>query len=262
MGGFNGFECPGMCPMQCGPGNIVCPGGFDSNGCKMADLCIHAPIDTIGGCPAMCPVNCPENYMKCPGGMYGNGCVMPDNCIPMAAPVGTDGTTCMQNCPTLCSGDQMICPGGTDYNGCKRSDTCIPTTGGPIGLDGENCPIMCPIDACPTNHTICNGGFDPNGCQLPNVCLHDTGLIGNDGTQCPFMCPTVCGIGQLNCPGGDGGGILDGNGCPVPDTCKTGSCDDNCFDQKPTKTCKKLKKKGKCSKKGVWKKCKLTCEKC
>ena len=31
------------------------------------------------------------------------------------------------------------------------------------------------------------------------------------------MCPTVCGIGQLVCPEG-----TDANGCPLPDTCKTG----------------------------------------
>ena len=36
----------------------------------------------------------------------------------------------------------------------------------------------------------------------------------------------------------------------------------DCKDKKNTKKCKRLKKKGKCSKKNVWKKCKKTCGKC
>ena len=35
-----------------------------------------------------------------------------------------------------------------------------------------------------------------------------------------------------------------------------------CKDQKSFKFCKKQKKKGKCSKSGIWKKCKKTCDKC
>ena len=35
-----------------------------------------------------------------------------------------------------------------------------------------------------------------------------------------------------------------------------------CEDIKSTKFCKKQKKKGKCKKASIWKKCKLTCNKC
>ena len=41
--------------------------------------------------------------------------------------------------------------------------------------------------------------------------------------------------------------------CPVKEPCE---------DIKSTKFCKKQKKKGKCKKASIWKKCKLTCNKC
>ena len=30
------------CPIICGENDIVCKGGVDSNGCKMADSCVYA----------------------------------------------------------------------------------------------------------------------------------------------------------------------------------------------------------------------------
>ena len=30
------------CPIICGENDIVCKGGVDSNGCKMADTCVYA----------------------------------------------------------------------------------------------------------------------------------------------------------------------------------------------------------------------------
>ena len=41
--------------------------------------------------------------------------------------------------------------------------------------------------------------------------------------------------------------------CPVKEPCE---------DIKSAKFCKKQKKKGKCKKASIWKKCKLTCDKC
>ena len=43
------------------------------------------------------------------------------------------------------------------------------------------------------------------------------GPTGNDGSSCPMTCPTVCGTGELLCPGG-----VDSNGCPLSDLCKIG----------------------------------------
>ena len=32
--------CKDACPVQCGPDDMVCPGGEDSMGCKMPDTCM------------------------------------------------------------------------------------------------------------------------------------------------------------------------------------------------------------------------------
>ena len=42
----NGFECPVVCPIDCGKDMMNCPGGDDGNGCMMPDTCM--PFDT--GC--------------------------------------------------------------------------------------------------------------------------------------------------------------------------------------------------------------------
>ena len=40
--GFDGEYCMNSCPIICGENDIVCKGGVDSNGCKMADTCVYA----------------------------------------------------------------------------------------------------------------------------------------------------------------------------------------------------------------------------
>ena len=48
---------------------------------------------------------------------------------------------------------------------------------GPIGLDGNECPVSCPLTEsnCPENHMICPGGSDANGCPMPATCVSMTG---------------------------------------------------------------------------------------
>ena len=78
--------CPEIPPSECGPESMICPGGMDSNGCMMPDMCIPA-MGSLGPdgymCPALCPTMCGPEDMACPGGMDSNGCWMPDMCIPM-----------------------------------------------------------------------------------------------------------------------------------------------------------------------------------
>merc|ERR1712228_76164 len=51
--------------------------------------------------------------------------------------------------------------------------------------------------------------------------------------------------------------------CLDPDyTTTTTTKKPSCKDKKKTKQCRKLKKKGRCGRKKVWKKCKKTCNKC
>ena len=47
--GNDGVECPGMCPTQCAPGDMMCPGGMDGNGCMMPDTCTPEGTE----CPAL-----------------------------------------------------------------------------------------------------------------------------------------------------------------------------------------------------------------
>ena len=39
----NGFNCPVVCPVDCGKDMMNCPGEDDGNGCIMPDTCM--PID-------------------------------------------------------------------------------------------------------------------------------------------------------------------------------------------------------------------------
>lgn len=89
--GKDGIECPAMCPVQCGPGEMTCYGGHDENGCEYGDICVpmKGPMGNDGKeCQAYCPVHCSGHEVYCPGGMGSNGCPGPDFCIPhgMACP--------------------------------------------------------------------------------------------------------------------------------------------------------------------------------
>merc|ERR1719225_1817106 len=79
-----------------------------------------------------------------------------------------------------------------DHNGCPTAETCMPSKG-PVGLDGNDCPVHCPA-ACPADHMHCGGGMDANGCMMPNTCVQMQGpQVGNDGNPCPGHCPPVTG---------------------------------------------------------------------
>ena len=38
--GYDGTECVDSCPTICIPGEMTCKGGWDDNGCKIADTCM------------------------------------------------------------------------------------------------------------------------------------------------------------------------------------------------------------------------------
>ena len=68
-------------------------------------------------------------------------------------------------------------------------------------------------------------------------------IIGSDGY-----------LGFESNPYGMGGMGFEVNyQCPIQESCE---------DIKSTKFCEKAKKKGKCKKASIWKKCQLTCDKC
>ena len=57
---------------------------------------------------------------------------------------------------------------------------------GPIGTDGNACPVVCPA-ACGIAEQNCPGGLDSNGCMMPDVCTPMTGNFQN----CPLIL-SVC----------------------------------------------------------------------
>merc|ERR1712173_75655 len=89
--GRDGMECPGVCPVKCGPEETFCDGGFDPNNCKMSDRCIpfaHMPGKDGNECPEICPKNCEPDGIMCPGGKDDNDCMVEDFCIPKDDPNG------------------------------------------------------------------------------------------------------------------------------------------------------------------------------
>jgi len=124
----------------------------------------------------------------------------------------------------------MVCHGGQDQHGCPKPDTCMPMKGGPIGNDGNECPVSCPV-VCGVGEKNCGSGSDENGCPMPDTCR-------SMYEDCPAIPSTEC---------------------PGPGTTTPGPV---CEDKWKTKKCKKQKDAGKCNKKAVKKNCQKTCEKC
>ena len=50
---------------------------------------------------------------------------------------------------------------------------------GPTGVDGTNCPGVCPT-VCPYDDLICQGNVNDNGCDMPQFCLPSTGTAPFD----------------------------------------------------------------------------------
>ena len=81
--GNDGVVCPNMCPTICTKDQLLCHGGKDANGCKVAgsDKC----ISITGNCPAVCPIICPTDHMICEGEKDANGCALPGTCVPISS---------------------------------------------------------------------------------------------------------------------------------------------------------------------------------
>merc|ERR1719266_2924179 len=92
-------------------------------------------------------------------------------------------------------------------------DSCLPMKGGPVGNDGNECAVTCPMD-CGKDMMNCPGFNDANGCKMPDTCMPTKGPIGTDGTECAVTCPSApCGEDFMTCAD------VSANGCPMPDTC-------------------------------------------
>lgn len=158
--------CPDIFPMECGPEDMICPGGMDPEGCPMPDMCWPAigPMGEDGiECPSHCPVMCGMDQMMCPGIIDFAGCMGPETCQPMMDAIG-----CPLACPAPCGPEEMVCAGGMDMNGCPYPDMCIPFDG-PMDFNGDPCPAFCPT-VCAPGDMLCPGGVNETGCVNPDFC--------------------------------------------------------------------------------------------
>merc|ERR1712152_92913 len=159
----------------------------------------------------------------------------------------------MGNCPVHCGEGMMQCPGGSDWNGCPMPDTCIPADA------TSDCPVTCPL-VCGHNEMKCPGTVDEKGCMSGEYCLF------NEPTAiCQHACKAQCPEGEWECPPEQ-----DGNGCWMGGMCSAGGqCpnaknpgsdtepEEECVDKWSAKNCNR--KKGKCHKNKIQKKCAKTC---
>merc|ERR1712049_54734 len=105
--------------MECGTNEMMCPGGMDTEGCPLPDMCM--------------PMMYGAEEMLCPGGMDPQGCPMPGMCMPSTGPMDSNGVECPVVCPTVCAPGDMMCPGGMTETGCIIADTCQ--------AEGTECPL-------------------------------------------------------------------------------------------------------------------------
>ena len=103
---------------------MLCPDGFDDNGCKNADRCLPRGNDVNGNlCPEQCPPVCGVNQERCSPPIKENGC-RDAAWICLDKIIGNDGSVCKLVCPITCSGNEVKIPGGIDSNGCPMDDIC------------------------------------------------------------------------------------------------------------------------------------------
>ena len=187
--------------------------------------------------------------MVCHGGIDFNDCEMPEFCHPAKGPMGKEGHECPAFCPVKCDAKDLQCWGGMDENDCPKPDFCLSGPGkkllvkiivkymlsifftrfnvnfmlvpnsfcifnvGPIGNDGKECPLTCPV-ICKSDEMWCDGGIDHNGCMMPNTCVNSKGPMGKDNVECNAFCPVKCAPGDMQCWGGK-----DDYDCEMPGFC-------------------------------------------
>ena len=227
-----GEQCPGTCPVECTPDEVLCPGQVNyDNGpylhCVGQDECKPRVKDMNGDpCPEEsashnCPVTCPPDEVLCLPGDGALGCKLPAECSPKT--IDNNGTYCPEesDCPTICEDNEVNCPGGTAPNGCKNPDICVEQ---PRNIDGELCTVNCPIE-CEDNEILCPGGRDESGCLRADECvIRATKDRGSDiGGLCPGWCPPVCKHNEILC----NSQIDPCDGCPTEEICVPAQTDVN-----------------------------------
>ena len=59
-----------------------------------------------------------------------------------------------------------------------HSTHCCKFLSGPVGNDGNECPVFCST-SCNGDEMSCYGGKDWNGCLQPEFCMPNKGIVVN-----------------------------------------------------------------------------------
>lgn len=231
-----GELCPGVCPVTCGPGEILCEGTIEYGdtiyrGCKGQDVChVKEKDDNEVYCPENsashgCDVVCPPDEVLCPPSAGPLGCLGPLECKKRS--LDNNGTYCPStaDCPTHCSTNEYNCATGEDEKGCRLPDECVSKK---RDFQGDLCPFHCP-EVCNDEQLFCGGRIDETGCQGPSSCrnkdVHKWGPGAEEDpkAECPGYCLAQCLSHEILCPS-----QLDPcNGCPTEEVCREAIKDKN-----------------------------------
>jgi len=184
--GTDGMECMNHYSMTCnGPDNLFCPGGIESNGCQMMDMCMwNNPNST---CTVSCPVTCSNGQLHCPGEAGADGCPLADTCIDN--PAFNDPDACNAFCPKSCGDDSYLCSSMAG-NGCPEMGWCK--------HKHDNCQDLCPM-LCSGNEMHCPES-DADGCELAGTCVAS-------GESCPSSAGEMSGSMAGSMPGSMAGSM-------------------------------------------------------
>ena len=61
----------------------------------------------------------------------------------------------------------------------KQYSYSLPFLSGPVGKDGNECPISCPMKCDDSSELYCDGGYDDNDCANGDFCIPAKGGISN-----------------------------------------------------------------------------------
>ena len=152
-----GEFCPGICPVECEAGEILCKGPTQCNGCIDANTCRPEATNVNGeACDPLsasheCPIHCCEHEYLCPGIEDKVGCKTEDLCLEKTK--DKDGEYCgIESVCSPCKIDDVSCPQGFFENGCEKPPLCITPP-------GNDCPVHCPME-CGENQIQCGPYLD------------------------------------------------------------------------------------------------------
>ena len=114
--GYDGTQCTYTCPVTCGPGDQICNGGTDMNGCMMPDSCYPTMVKLYW--IACLLLNLILTVQKNLVVLF--SCFDVKNC--------NKAGECNQYCPATCGENELVCSSYDPTTSCPHPDSCMPAT--------------------------------------------------------------------------------------------------------------------------------------